>query len=60
MGDDIPEGELEDVKMPYDLFRLMMQHGILSETNLDRLHQLLVNVKRNDVALKLHQMKGKQ
>ena len=54
------DGDLQSVEMPIHLFHLMMQHEMLSETNLDPLAQLLIGAKRKDLASKVQQMKGKQ
>ena len=52
--------DIQSVEMPIHLFRLMMQHKMLSETNLDPLVQLLIGAKRYDLSSKVQQMKGKQ
>ena len=57
------EGQLnviQSVEMPIHLFHLMMQHEMLSKTNLDPLVQLLIGAKRYDLSSKVQQMKGKQ
>lgn len=60
MGEDLPNRELQKVKTPTDLFALMMRSGILSESKLERLVQLLIDVERDDLSSKLPQIKGKQ
>ena len=52
--------DIQSVEMPIHLFHLMMQHKMLSKTNLDPLVQLLIGAKRKDLASKVQQMKGKQ
>ena len=52
-------GDYESVKLPIDLFELMMQQEMLSETNLATLAHLLNVVERKDLCSKL-QIKGKQ
>ena len=59
MGEHLPNGNLQSVKLPIELFELMIQHGMLSETNLAPLAQLLTDVKRKDLSSKL-QIKGKR
>ena len=54
-----PNRDYESVKLPIDLFELMMQQVMLSETNLAPLAQLLNVVERKDLCSKL-QIKGKQ
>ena len=53
-------GHHESVKLPIELFDLMMKHEMLSKTNLDQLAQLLIDVERKDLSTKVQQMKGKQ
>ena len=60
MGEHLPNRELQNVEMPIDLFRLMMRLEIFSESKLDPLVQLLIDVKRYDLSSKLPQIKGKQ
>lgn len=60
VGEHIPNGDLERVNRPIDLFNLMMKREMLSERNLDPLAQLLLDVGREDVYGKVQQMKGKQ
>lgn len=56
----IPNGDLQRVNRPIDLFNLMMKREMLSETYLDPLAQLLKDVGRGDLYRKVQQMKGKQ
>ena len=60
MGEHLPQGDLQRVKMAIHLFDLMMKHKMLSATNLDQLDTLLVLVNRQDLSLKLQKIKGKQ
>ena len=59
MGEYLPNGNLQSVKLPIELFDLMMKLEMLSETHLAPLAQLLTDVKRKDLSSKL-QIKGKQ
>ena len=52
-------GDYESVKLPIDLFELMMQQEMLSKTKLAPLAQMLNVVGRKDLCSKL-QIKGKQ
>lgn len=60
VGEHIPNGDLQRVNRPIDLFNLMMKREMLSERNLDPLAQLLIDVGREDLYGKVQQMKGKQ
>lgn len=60
MGEHLPNGHLQRVEMPIDLFNLMINREMLSETILDPLAQLLRDVGRKDLYRKVQQMKGKQ
>lgn len=60
VGEHIPNGDLQRVNRPIDLFNLMMKSEMLSERNLDPLAQLLIDVGREDLYRKVQQMKGKQ
>ena len=60
MGEHLPNRDLQKVEKATKLFELMMQHKKLSETNLDPLVQLLIDVKRKDLSSDLPQIKGKQ
>lgn len=60
VGEHIPNGDLQRVNRPIDLFNLMMKREMLSERNLDPLAQLLIDVGREDLYRKVQQMKGKQ
>lgn len=60
MGEHLPNRDLQRVEEATKLFELMMQHEKLSETNLDPLAQLLIDVKRKDLSSNLPPIKGKQ
>lgn len=60
MGEHLQNRDLQKVDKATKLFELMMQHEKLSETNLDPLVQLLIDVKRIDLSSDLPQIKGKQ
>ena len=60
MGEHLPNRDLQKVEMPIDLFKVMMKHEVFSETNLDPLDQLLIDVKRKDLSSNRPQLKGKQ
>lgn len=60
MGEHLPNGDLQRVNRPIDLFSLMIKREKLSETNLDTLAQLLIDVEREDLYRQVQKMKGKQ
>lgn len=60
MGEHLPNGDLQRVNKPIDLFSLMIKREKLSETNLDTLAQLLIDVEREDLYRQVQKMKGKQ
>lgn len=54
-GIDLPQGKLEDVQEPFELFREMMNAKLLSEENRDHLAALLQFAGRIDLSNKLLQ-----
>lgn len=61
LEDNLPKAnEVLRVKTPIDLFRFMMNRGIISERKLDPLERMLEKVGRKDLASEVQKIKGKQ
>ena len=55
LKEKLPEGKLENLQLPFELFRLMMNAQLLSADNLGPLASLLESAGRSDLSIELMQ-----